>query len=331
MTTSLLLRNGYIHSVSEPYANAMHIENGIIAWLGSDETADQLIAATASGPVYTIDLQGALVTPAFIDGYSNTPLAEADARVGISTTWPSAGAVHYTPNITDLDNADGLYLDAANVAQLREVLAELKPPTQLLLEVTSDDEVASVLEMLSLQSNTSLMRSRHRLLVKHDLAPELIETLVNLHVSVTILPDIKDNRPVYYAPVADLIAAGVHVATGTGAWTGSIWSLLTSLIEHPDVDQRLSTRAAFNTMARDGHRVLPSRIVQVQMGKGQIAVGSPAELNVWRAAQLGVQAPDEKAAHWSTDKRAGTALLPILSSAEDHPTLQDMIRHGQIL
>ena len=62
-----------------------------------------------------------------------------------------------------------------------------------------------------------------------------------------------------------------------------------------------------------------------------MAVGSPGDLNIWRAEQLGVQAPDEKAAHWSTDKRAGTALLPILSSATDAPSLAGVIRGGQLL
>lgn len=329
MTTSLLLTNGYIHSVAEPYANAMHIENGVIAWLGSDDTAHRLISATTSGPVETIDLNGQLITPAFVDGFTRQPLAERDPRSMISALQPSPGAVHYATPFNG--NADGGFIAADQLEALPLVLAELKPPTQLLIEVARDDDVEYVMTQLATQPNTSLMRSRHRLLLNHAVAQEHIPTLVQHHVSVTIVPEIVDGNPVVHAPTAALISGGVHVSTGSGAWNGGVWELITALIEHPDADQRVSTRAAFNTVTRDGHRVLPSKIAQAQMGAGQIGVGSPAHLNVWHADQLGVQAPDAKAAHWSTDKRAGTALLPILSSQDAAPVLQHVIRDGQIL
>lgn len=329
MTTSLLLTNGYIHSVAEPYANAMHIENGVIAWLGSDDTAQRLISATTSGPVETIDLNGQLITPAFIDGLSLQPLTARDPRGKISALQPSPGAVHYATAFSD--DADGRFIAADQLETLPIVLAELKPPTQLLIEVTDDDNLEYVITQLATQPNTSLLRSRHRLLLNHAVAQQHIPTLVEHHVSVTIVPEIVDGDPVVHAPTAALISGGVPVTTGSGAWTGGIWELITALIEHPDADQRISTRAAFNTVTRDGHRVLPSKIAQAQMGAGQIGVGSPAHLNVWHADQLGVQAPDVKAAHWSTDKRAGTALLPILSSQEAAPVLQHIIRDGQIL
>lgn len=331
MTTSLLLTNGYIHSVAEPYANALHMDNSVIAWLGSDETAHQMVAATASGPVETHDLDGMLVTPAFIDGFSTTPLGELDSRVGLSTTTQTDQGVYYAPVSDAVDDIAGIFLATQDFDKLEAVLAQLKPPTQLFIESENQENLSEILEALAKQPNTALMRCRHRVLLNHPLTDEQVTRLVELHVSVTVVPDLRDNTPVFHAPAASLIAQGVHVATGSGAWDGSMWDLLTALIEHPEENQRISTRAAFNTVSRDGIRVLPSRIAQAQMGAGQVAVGSPGDLNLWRAEQLGVQAPDEKAAHWSTDKRAGTALLPILSSATAAPALTGVIRGGRLL
>ena len=331
MTPSLLLTNGYIHSVAEPYANAVHLDNGVIAWLGSNETAHQMVAATASGPVETYDLDGMLVTPAFVDGFSTTLPSDLDARAGMSVTTPTGGGVYYAPVSEPVADAAGIFVSAQELDSLDAILAQLKPPTQLLIESDTPHDLARILTCVAQQPNSTLMRCRHRVLLNPAVTEEQIAALVKLHVSVTVVPDIRDNTPIFHAPIASLIAGGVHVATGSGAWDRSIWELLTALIEHPDQTQRISTRAAFNTVSRDAIRVLPSRIAQAHMGAGQAAVGSPADLNVWRAEQLGVQAPDEKAAHWSTDKRAGTALLPILSSATAPPPLTGVIRSGRLL
>lgn len=331
MTTSLLLTNGYIHSVSEPYANGLHADNGVVAWLGSDEAGERLVAATVTGPVNTNDLRGTLVTPAFIDGFSTTPITPSDTRSTFSSTVPGAECVYYAPLDADPITADGVFVAAGQLDQLPNVMHNLKPPTQLLIQSDSPEHLDHVLDILAQQSNASLMRSRHRILANHPMSAQQISQLVTLHASITIVPRIVDATPKIFAPTASLIAEGVHVAMGTGEWSGSLWELVTALIENEDTDERISTRAAFNTVSRDAVRVLPSRIAQANMGAGQIAVGSPADFNVWQAEQLGVQAPDVKAAHWSTDKRAGTALLPILSSTEELPKLQFTIRNGQII
>lgn len=331
MTTSLLLTNGYIHSVSEPYANALHADNGVVAWLGSDEAGEQLVAATVSGPVEKQNLDGALITPAFIDGFSTTPITPGDTRVTLTSTAPGEDRIYYAPLEADASNADGIFIAIEHLDQLPDVMADLKPPTQLLVQSDSPEQLDHVLDELAQQNNTTLMRSRHRILANHPMSSEQISKLVTVHASITVVPDPMESTPKVFAPVASLIAKGVHVATGTGEWTGSLWDLVTALIENTDVDQRISTRAAFNTVSRDGVRVLPSRIAQANMGAGQIAVASPADFNVWHADQLGVQAPDVKTAHWSTDKRAGTALLPILSSTEEPPEMQLTIRNGQII
>ncbi|MEU0689722.1 amidohydrolase [Streptomyces uncialis] len=65
---TVLLRGGEIHSPADPFATAMVVSHGRIAWVGSEGAADAF-AATADE---TVDLAGALVTPAFTDAHVHT-------------------------------------------------------------------------------------------------------------------------------------------------------------------------------------------------------------------------------------------------------------------
>src|SRR6266702_1698573 len=65
----VLLRGGVIHSPEEPFATAMLVEDGEIAWLGSDSAAD---VAHADSVNEIVELRGALVTPAFVDAHVHT-------------------------------------------------------------------------------------------------------------------------------------------------------------------------------------------------------------------------------------------------------------------
>ncbi|MFF5406158.1 amidohydrolase [Streptomyces misionensis] len=65
---TLLLRRGEVHSPADPFATAMVVEAGHVAWVGSEGAAD----AFADGVDEVIDLDGALVTPAFTDAHVHT-------------------------------------------------------------------------------------------------------------------------------------------------------------------------------------------------------------------------------------------------------------------
>jgi predicted amidohydrolase YtcJ len=65
---TVLLRGGEVHSPADPFATAMVVERGRIAWVGSEGAAD----AFADGADETVDLDGALVTPAFTDAHVHT-------------------------------------------------------------------------------------------------------------------------------------------------------------------------------------------------------------------------------------------------------------------
>ncbi|MCX5202637.1 amidohydrolase family protein [Streptomyces sp. NBC_00237] len=65
---TVLLRGGEVHSPADPFATAMVVERGHVAWVGSEGAAD----AFASGVDEVLDLEGALVTPAFTDAHVHT-------------------------------------------------------------------------------------------------------------------------------------------------------------------------------------------------------------------------------------------------------------------
>jgi predicted amidohydrolase YtcJ len=58
-----LFVNGRVYSPADPFATALLVDAGVVAWLGSEHAADGMDAEE------TVDLQGALVTPAFVDAH----------------------------------------------------------------------------------------------------------------------------------------------------------------------------------------------------------------------------------------------------------------------
>lgn len=67
-TRTVLLRRGEVHSPADPFATAMVVQGGQVAWVGSEGAADSF----ADGVDEVIDLDGALVTPAFTDAHVHT-------------------------------------------------------------------------------------------------------------------------------------------------------------------------------------------------------------------------------------------------------------------
>lgn len=78
---TVLLRGGDVHSPADPFATAMVVEHGHVAWVGSEGAADSF----ASGVDETVDLEGALVTPAFTDAHVHTT-ATGLALTGLDLT-----------------------------------------------------------------------------------------------------------------------------------------------------------------------------------------------------------------------------------------------------
>lgn len=83
MTT--LYRGGFVYTPIDPFANAMVVDDatGTIAWIGGDDAAAVHVDAVDE----VVELDGALVTPAFVDAHAHTSQTGAGLRgVDLGTT-----------------------------------------------------------------------------------------------------------------------------------------------------------------------------------------------------------------------------------------------------
>lgn len=62
-----LYRNGSVYSAADPFATAMLVEGDTVAWVGSEHAAESLQDARMT----VVDLQGALITPGFVDAHAH--------------------------------------------------------------------------------------------------------------------------------------------------------------------------------------------------------------------------------------------------------------------
>src|SRR2546421_12754677 len=86
MTPVILYRNGRVHSPADPNATALLVRDGTIAWLGTDADAP-------GGADETVDLDGRLVAPAFVDSHVHTT-SPGITLLGLALSGPrSAGEV----------------------------------------------------------------------------------------------------------------------------------------------------------------------------------------------------------------------------------------------
>src|ERR1700712_1846986 len=60
-----LYRNGSVYSAADPLATAMLVDGDTVAWVGSEHAAKSL----ADSRMRLVDLDGALVTPGFVDSH----------------------------------------------------------------------------------------------------------------------------------------------------------------------------------------------------------------------------------------------------------------------
>ncbi|NUL45061.1 hypothetical protein F7P69_07610 [Cellulosimicrobium funkei] len=101
---STLYINGTLHSTADPYATAMLVDSGSVVWVGAEDTAASM-RARSGADWQVVDLDGALVVPAFVDSlvmdrnpvHDAGPLTNADhagsAGVFLSVTSGTATAL----------------------------------------------------------------------------------------------------------------------------------------------------------------------------------------------------------------------------------------------
>ena len=136
-----LYRNGSVYSSADPFATAMLVDGGTVAWVGSEHAATSI----QDDKMQVVDLQGALVAPGFVDSHvhlTETGLAASSVDLSgvrslaemldavaaesartsgviIGHGWDESGwPDHRVPTAAELDRASGnrsVYLARADV------------------------------------------------------------------------------------------------------------------------------------------------------------------------------------------------------------------------
>lgn len=96
---TVLLRGGFVYSPADPFATAMVVDGDTVAWVGSEGAADSF----ADGVDQVVQLDGALVTPAFVDAHVHT------TATGLALTGLDLGAA---PTLADALARTAAYADA---------------------------------------------------------------------------------------------------------------------------------------------------------------------------------------------------------------------------
>src|SRR5690606_15150965 len=81
---SILYHNGVVHSSADPFAEALLVDDGVVAWVGTDHTA----AALAAGADRVGELAAALVSPGAADAHGHvrwTGLAAEAVDLGVAS------------------------------------------------------------------------------------------------------------------------------------------------------------------------------------------------------------------------------------------------------
>ncbi|MFI8523694.1 amidohydrolase [Promicromonospora sukumoe] len=251
-----------------------------------------------------------------------------------------------------LTNADGspwtgnLYLAADQIAN--HLVAVREAGVQSAFHVIGDramDEMVLGLQIAAQVSGDSAVRAGHHR-IEHALfvdAVTLAALLVHgigLSVQPAFESSFGGSKGVYASrlgamragsimPFADLAQAGVPLAFGSDTPVTPVdpWQGVRAATTHEDPDQRISAGAAFRAHTRGGWRLAGLD----HTGAGQLRVGAPAHLAVWRAEHLGVQAAPGRLSSWSEEARAGTPLLPDLSPDAVQPECLHTLRDGVVL
>jgi predicted amidohydrolase YtcJ len=123
---------------------------------------------------------------------------------------------------------------------------------------------------------------------------------------------------------SDLASAGVPLAFGSDAPVTALgpWAAVRAAAYPAHRGAAISPRSAFTAHTRAGWRAAG------RDGEGVLVPGAPATFAVWLAGELGVDAPDERVARWSTDPRSAVPGLPDLSPGTALPTCLATVLRG---
>lgn len=298
----VLLRGGFVYSPADPFATAMLVHGPQIAWVGSDGAA----LALADGVDEVVELDAALVTPAFVDADARPTVPRGLAELRRAAAAAGIAALHVLGD-PPTDGADG---GSGPLVTSWSSAADGEPAA---FDVADRAALAGVLAAAQRAATDGGAPSRGglRLHGVPGAEPADIAVIAELGATVVLAPD----PSVGFAgvPVAALAAAGIPLAFGSGGGSLDPWATMRAAVHHPDPDQRISSRAAFAAHTRGGWRAAGDPEV------GTLVPGAVAHYVVWEVGDLIVEAPDDRIQAWSTDPRSGTPGLPDLGPGAAAP------------
>lgn len=317
----MIIHNATIHSPVERFATALHVEDGVIVWMGDEDTAKYRAEAYPEAEV--LDAHRCLITPTFHDSFSHARRSEELHARGVTAAHVHIDSTAELAPFADRLDAIGIFHGApapgpsvhllgpgASAPQMRQFLQTPRPGmSEAGLVLTDTGDLRAFEELVS-----DPQSPKARVYVNAGLEVNA-EDLHGWSVVVLLDGDIR-------LRVGDLSRLGIPFAV---SGTGTAWETITQLLV--DGPAPISSRAGFNAHTRGAWRLTPRQ----GEPRGILRVGAPADLAWWEVNALAVQAPDEHAAFWSTDQRAGTPLLPALGAGEEPPRLARIARAGGFL
>ncbi|PFG43198.1 hypothetical protein ATJ88_1882 [Isoptericola jiangsuensis] len=247
------------------------------------------------------------------------------------------------PGSTDASGA--LALTAEQIAA--HLLASQSAGLQGGFHVLGDramDELTRALDLASEASGTGPLRAgHHRVEGALFVDAAALATLLLHGIALSIQPAYDSTwggpdgmyaarlggpRAANLSPFADLAGAGVPLAFGSDSPTTPLdpWQAVRAAVGHADPTQRISARSAFRAHSRGGWRLAGLD----HTGAGELRVGAPAHLAVWRAEHLTVQAAPGRLSQWNPEAAAGQPLLPDLADDAPAPRCLRTVRDGVV-
>ncbi|MEJ7705859.1 MAG: amidohydrolase family protein [Nocardioidaceae bacterium] len=242
----------------------------------------------------------------------------------------------------DADSTGHLYLDAASVRQ--HVVWCTQQHLQAGFHVIGDRAMHTVVAGFQAAAEVvgvdALVAARHRL--EHVEMPDDdgISCMARLGIVASVQPafdaawgapgQLYDQRLGWTRaepmnPFATMQSAGVALAFGSDSPITPIdpWAAVRAAAYHHRDSERLTVSSAFDAHTRGGHRAR-----RYDEG-GVLAPGAHATYAIWDVdAELGVQTPGHRGAGWSTNARAGVAVLPDLHPDVALPTCMETVVGG---
>ncbi|MER8187705.1 amidohydrolase family protein [Kitasatospora sp. NPDC094015] len=247
----------------------------------------------------------------------------------------------HTP-YADAAHTGAAYLTAEQIAD--HVAACTEAGLQAGFHAIGDAAVAAVLEGVRAAADrvgtARVKAARHRVEHAESLDDKAVAAFVELGLTASVQPAfdaawggpdgmyaqrLGAERAAGLNPFAALLRAGVPLAFGSDAPVTALdpWGTVRAAAFHRTPGHRISVRAAFTAHTRGGWRALG------RDQDGVLVPGAVASFAVWDAAELVVQAPDDRVAGWSTDPRSGTPGLPDLTPGRPLPVCLRTVVRGR--